>query len=177
MAHLLCTCAIDSRNEAGYKREKQRDTGSGEGRKRRKGRLFVWYAGSSSGLISYDNDIQTENIGARIDEDLGSGRHFPTQRTISGETRLSINLCAPLYFSSSSAGDRRYLVLPAIRIGCLQVWGHALHAGHPVTRSPLENTKHHSSTSNTISITFAQRRSAQSVKRVVRHDRVCGAIW
>lgn len=99
------------------------------------------------------------------------------QRSVRSPEKLSINLCAPLYFSSSSAGDRRYLVLPAIRIGCLQVWGHALHAGHPVTRSPLENTKHHSSTSNTISITFAQRRSVQSVKRVVRHDRVCGAIW
>lgn len=112
--------------------------GRERGEKEGKG-LFVWYAGSSSGLISYDNDIQTENIGARIDEDLGSGRHFPTQRTISGETRLSINLCAPLYFSSSSAGDRRYLVLPAIRIGCLQVWGHALHAGHPVTLTSREH--------------------------------------
>lgn len=95
-------------------------------------------AGSSnraSGFISYDNDIQTENIGARIDEDLA--RHLPTWRTISspGETRLSINLYAPLYFSSSS-GHRRYLVLPAIRIGLwLQVWGHALHTRDTLLRA------------------------------------------
>lgn len=101
-------------------------------------------AGSSnraSGFISYDNDIQTENIGARIDEDLA--RHLPTWRTISspGETRLSINLYAPLYFSSSS-GHRRYLVLPAIRIGLAPGVGtRATHAGHPVTRAHLSRTR------------------------------------